>query len=422
MTLKILIGKIHLWLGLTSGLVVFVVSLTGCLWVFQDELCPLFYADRMFIEVSASTERLPVANLIDRAEAVLGNQYTAERMHYPNVPNETAYVQFRKFNTREEGHSPVWYGDYVAYFYKVYLNPYTGEVVKVENTKWEFFNVVLWLHFSLLLEYSIGHTIVGYAVLIFVVMLITGLVLWWPKNKAAAKQRFWFRWKATTRWKRKNYDLHNIAGFYALIVALLIALTGLVWAFDWVDHSVQWLANGGKVIEQPAPQYTITPTETESTLDQIMTQMFTDHPEALSFYLRFPREEGAPLSLSATLGKGYKSWVSYQFNPYTGEQLSQEDWSDLNNGQKVSALNYPIHVGGILGFPGKVLAFLASLVSASLPITGFYIWWGRRKKKKRGTGTSKTKRPIKAGVHSTGKRPSRTKPVYTRVKVPSSSN
>jgi uncharacterized iron-regulated membrane protein len=45
-------------------------------------------------------------------------------------------------------------------------------------------------------------------------------------------------------------------------------------------------------------------------------------------------------------------------------------------------MNYDIHVGAVLGLPGKIIAFCASLIAASLPITGFYIWWGRRKKKK----------------------------------------
>jgi len=49
---------------------------------------------------------------------------------------------------------------------------------------------------------------------------------------------------------------------------------------------------------------------------------------------------------------------------------------------KIVRMNYDIHVGAVLGLPGKFLAFFASLVAASMPVTGFCIWWGRRKKKK----------------------------------------
>ncbi len=74
-----------------------------------------------------------------------------------------------------------------------------------------FFDFVLAGHRWLWLpSYEVGHTIVNYATLIFIISLITGLVLWWPKNKAAAKQRFRFKWKPGTKWRRKNYDVHNV--------------------------------------------------------------------------------------------------------------------------------------------------------------------------------------------------------------------
>jgi uncharacterized iron-regulated membrane protein len=77
------------------------------------------------------------------------------------------------------------------------------------------------IHWSFLLKQDWGTYVVGIPVIIFVIMLITGIVLWWPKNKAARKQRFAFKWKNIKSWKRKNYDLHNVLGFYASIFALI---------------------------------------------------------------------------------------------------------------------------------------------------------------------------------------------------------
>ncbi|MNE72299.1 hypothetical protein D3C80_1682250 [compost metagenome] len=57
---------------------------------------------------------------------------------------------------------------------------------------------------------------------------------------------------------------------------------------------------------------------------------------------------------------------------------------------KIQRMNYDIHVGAVLGLPGKILAFFASLIASSLPITGFMIWWGRRKKSKEGSKTTTT--------------------------------
>ncbi len=71
------------------------------------------------------------------------------------------------------------------------------------------------------------------------------------------------------------------------------------------------------------------------------------------------------------------------FDQYSGKNLKVTTYKDKNNGEKFRFINYDLHVGSILGFPGKVLAFFASLVAASLPLTGFLIWWGRNKKKKK---------------------------------------
>ena len=103
----------------------------------------------------------------------------------------------------------------------VYLNPFSGEVLKVKDAQAGFFPFILDGHFYLWLPHEIGQPVVATATLVFLVMLISGLFLWWPKNKKATKQRFSIRWNA--RWRRKNYDLHNVLGFYATWIAIILA-------------------------------------------------------------------------------------------------------------------------------------------------------------------------------------------------------
>jgi uncharacterized iron-regulated membrane protein len=68
-------------------------------------------------------------------------------------------------------------------------------------------------------------------------------------------------------------------------------------------------------------------------------------------------------------------------------------------------MNYDIHTGAIIGLPGKILAFFASLIVASLPITGFYIWWGRKQKQKiKNSESLKVPENLSAGI-SPQKRP-----------------
>jgi uncharacterized iron-regulated membrane protein len=117
-------------------------------------------------------------------------------------------------------------------------------MVYVEDTRNEFFQLVLSLHRNLLLGDTVGGIVTGTSALCFFVLLLSGLILWFPRKWKAKAFKRALVLKRDVGGKRLNYDLHNISGFYILIPALLICITGLVFAFDWADKSVQYVANG----------------------------------------------------------------------------------------------------------------------------------------------------------------------------------
>jgi uncharacterized iron-regulated membrane protein len=78
-------------------------------------------------------------------------------------------------------------------------------------------------------------------------------------------------------------------------------------------------------------------------------------------------------------GANYKS-TQLQYDQHTEALLAFKSFEQMNNGERINAMNYDLHVGSIAGLPGKILAFCASLIAASLPVTGFLIWLGRKKK------------------------------------------
>jgi uncharacterized iron-regulated membrane protein len=80
----------------------------------------------------------------------------------------------------------------------------------------------------------------------------------------------------------------------------------------------------------------------------------------------------------------------YAFHPVSGQVLQARFHADKSNGGKLSDMNYDLHTGQLLGLGGKIVAFLASLISASLPVTGTVLWWGRRQKSKKGAKSLKT--------------------------------
>ena len=271
----------------------------------------------------------------------------------------------------------------------MYLNPYTGEVLKVKDMDADFFRIVLLGHYYLWLPPQIGQPLVATATLLFAVLLVSGIVLWWPKNKAAAKQRFWLRWKPSLKWKRKNYDLHNVLGFYASWIAVILTLTGLVWGFQWVAQGLHLSLGGEKPLLYQEPvsdkSHSEAASEQAPAIDRVWLLMQREYPQAERLEVHVPESDTACIAANANADANTFWQIDYRyFDQYTLAELPVEHiygrLKDAQLADKVLRMNYDIHVGAILGLPGKILAFFCSLVVASLPVTGFLIWWGRRKR------------------------------------------
>src|SRR5690606_17986297 len=177
MSVKKIVGKIHLWLGLTSGLLVFVVAITGCLYAFQKEIQDLTQPFR-FVE-RQSKAFLPPSVLKAAAEAVLPGKHIHGIQYY--TPDRAAQVIY--YNLEPE------------YYYLVYVNDYTAQVLERRVMATDFFAIVLDGHFYLWLPPEIGHPVVRSASLVFLVMMISAIFIWWPRKKKNARQRFRIKWR-----------------------------------------------------------------------------------------------------------------------------------------------------------------------------------------------------------------------------------
>ena len=369
MTVKKIIGKIHLWLGLTSGIIVFIIAATGCLYAFQAEISA--WTGKSYRQVSPQhASYLPPTQLKQIAEKQLPGKLLHSVQY--GARNEAAVVTFYNFEPE--------------YFYIVYINPYSGEVLKVKNMDRDFFRIVLMGHYYLWLPPAIGQRITIVATIIFVLMMITGLVLWWPRNKAAAKQRFSIKWNAA--WRRKNYDLHNVLGFYMTWVAIIMAITGLIFGWQLLANAIYKTVGGKKSLTYQEPFSDTTKVAKAALLpvDRLWLKMQQEHRDAETIEMHFPATNNASIEVAINTDADTYWKTDYRyFDQYTMKELPVDHiygrLKDAKGADKLLRMNYDIHVGAIWGLPGKILAFFASLIAASLPITGFMIWWGRRKKK-----------------------------------------
>lgn len=361
------IGKIHLWLGLASGLIVFIVALTGSILVFEEEIDAFIHPEFYKVETVGQSKKP-----IDYAINTLKEQYaidTINRIYTFNDPERTVLVMGK--NTKGN-----------TYFFAV--NPYSGEIISSIEQKKHFFSIVNKLHRSLLLGKT-GKLITGCSCIIFIIILLSGLFLWWPKKLKNLKQRLTIKWDAS--FKRVNWDFHSTLGFYSFLFLLIIALTGLTWSFKWFENSLYYLTDG--IAKKPSIKVANPPkvaviNDKAFYYESIIEKTNKIYPYQGNIQIRMPNDTVNSILVTKENTENRipnQSSIAY-FDRYTAKNIQTKPYESFTKGDKLRRIIYPIHTGSIYGLPTKIIAFLVCLFAASAPITGFLIWWGRNKKKK----------------------------------------
>lgn len=375
-------NKIHLWLGLATGLVVFISMFAASIFVWDEELSLWYHKEKYFVPEVKNT----MLSLDTLAAIVKQKHPEADFVEISNDPQKSYY-----FTSYVENTEPHWIGadDYKIYSH-IFINQYTGKELGEVDLKYDWIYNLRVLHQNLLLAYDIGHYLVGFSTLFIFILVITGIYLWWPKNKAALKQRVWFRWKNTTKWKRKNYDIHNIGGIYTFLLILIFAVTGLVWTFDWWTNGIYvLLGNDPEKVWSKAPEINKEKSnKIAHPLQYIVVDIKVKVPKWSTIGLSIPEKlDGVSVPVNAFIRhEGSSGWDEsdvYNYNSRTAENYYTVKHQDKTLGAKWRNSNYAIHTGSIYGLPTKILASFISLFCAFLPVSGFLIWWGRNNKKKR---------------------------------------
>lgn len=375
-------AKLHLWFGLSVGIIVFIVSLTGTLYVFKDEIQNSLRKEAMYVKESSSTP-LSIAVLKEKVDLELNEKFPINAVEISLDKNKS--YRFSYYEKNKKGWN---YFEEVKINKLVYVNQYNGKILAVYDEKYNFFNILKYIHWSLLLNSEWGKYVVGIPTVLFIFMLITGIVLWWPKNKKARKGRFWFSWENVKTWKRKNYDLHNVLGFYASFFALLISITGIYFAYPYVKNTFNLALSGST--EMPKDKEIKSPdslmVKNASVYDLTAQETRKLYPTSSSFRIPLNGKnkkgkdlKNIPVTIYGEEGR-FSERNSLVFDKYSGKLLAEKTHQKLSNAEKYANANYDIHTGSYFGLFGKILWFITGLICTSLPVTGFLVWWGKQKK------------------------------------------
>ena len=380
--MKVFFRRIHLYLGLAAGLVIMICCLTGAILVFQKELEQAFHKERYFVEevgkklsldslVAGLKQSYPTAK-INSVKLYADEKRTAEinvSITEQNKPSQKAAVA----QPRGEQRAPT---------LTAFVNPYSGEVIELYNSRQGFFYNTMALHRWLLgSNNGPGKIITGVATLIFLVILITGIILWWPKTKNILKQRL--KLKPTAGWKRLNHDLHIVLGFYSSIFLFVFAFTALAWSFEWFNKGI-YKVTSSSMKPPGVPASTYVENKKTISFDMAYSVVKKEFSNKDFYTIAVPKDSISSITITGLDKESVHETATdvLYLDQYSGNVLGQYLYSDRNLGAQVRATFRPVHVGSIWGTPSKIIALIVCILGATFPITGVILWLNRTRKKK----------------------------------------
>ncbi|ALJ06409.1 sulfite reductase [Pseudalgibacter alginicilyticus] len=367
-TIRKLINDIHLWLGLGSGIILFLVCLSGTFLAFEHEIKD-FFAESVVIE--ATSQKASIENLSETLKAS-GNGFVTG-VTIPSESNAAYEFSVKKDLSERRGS-------------KVLVNPYTSSIHKIEKTGADtFMQSMFRLHRWLLLDTAVGRPIVGIATIIFLLLSISGIVLWFPKKIKWKNMKNGLKIKTNANWKRINHDLHNTLGFYACIFIVIMGITGLCWSFEGYKVGLGNLI-GAKIFNRTSPEFEVKKVNDNDIIS--IDKAIAIANETLNYNgdlsVSFPSKKNNYYAFKKSNEANWSPVTSDNlYMDLSGKVLAVEWFSDKPLNVKIASLIKPLHTGEIYGMFSKIIYFLTCLIATSLPITGTIIWLNKLKKKKK---------------------------------------
>ena len=364
--LKKTLFQLHWFFGITAGLVLALMGITGAAVSFQDEILRALNPTVLSVE-KREAGVLPPAELVRKLEATEGK--TVSMLWVESDSGNAARVFFTAPPGERRGQMR-------------YFDPYTGNYMG-DAVGQDVFGFILQLH-RFLAAGDTGRQITGACTLILVFFCLSGLYLRWPRQVAS-----WRAW-LTLDWRKKgrsfNWDLHSVFGTWCLLFYLLAALTGLYWSYDWYNQGVTKLLSDapqnermrkrGPPPEGPAPV---------ADYDAIWSSIYANAGPGLSAYnIRMPAIAGQPAIVYYLLKTSPHDRALNQINldPATGEVKSHDRYASKTFKSQLLTSVYALHTGSYFGLVGRIILTVSALCMPLFFITGWLLYLDRRRKKR----------------------------------------
>jgi uncharacterized iron-regulated membrane protein len=374
----------HLVAGVSAGIVVLIMSVTGVLLAYEKQIT--YWADTSGYQASPpspSASRLPVETLLAKVKEAR-----------PGATPSTVTLRSDSAAPAEMG-----FGREGTLF----VNSYTGEVMGGGSTGVRaFFREVTDWHRWLGVSgegtgRGIGRAITGAANFIFLFIVVSGFYLWWPRKltRRLLRNVTWFRRKLPSR--ARNFNWHNVIGFWSAIPLFIIVFSAVVISYTWAGNLVYRVFGESPPAPRSAPgqpqaganqqprvgeerRNEDPPAETTmSGLDSQWARAEQQQAGWRSISLRMPTATDATVSFTIDTGNGGQPQKRSQLtlDRKTGDVVRWEPFSSFTAGRRARSWLRFAHTGEAAGIIGQTIAGLVSAGGAVLVWTGLSLSWRR---------------------------------------------
>ncbi len=362
--MKKALHTLHTWGGLTIGLLIAVVGLTGSALVFRADIERWQVSDWHQLQPLAA--QLPLERVIEIGASVHPAREVV-RVVLPQQASDSIEVLLQKRGARNLKDA-----DLIG----VFIDPYRGEVLgqRARARGW-----VWWLqdfHYALFSDEA-GLKVNGVSAAVLLGLAVTGPILWWPgwRNRRLALR---VRTRpAAARWR----DLHAISGLVACLALALISATALYYAYRSTATATIALIAGTAGVPAPvaaAPSTGATP----AVASAIVAAVSVAVPLARLDELRPSRRDGMPAVVSfREPGDFVFGRHRVYLDPTTSDILRIDRHGELPASARLLGNMAPWHFGSFGGRVTQWLWFVLGLLPAGLFATGAWLWWRKRSRR-----------------------------------------
>ena len=358
--------QIHLWLGLTLGMIGIVVGLSGSILVFDHEIDEWLHPARY--QVSGSRVAIPFAEYAERAAQALEGRAKPTGIRLPDGEDGPIIV-FARPASPGSG------------FLRVYLDASSGRVLDATEGV-DFIGWMHGFHENLMLREYSGREIVGFVGVAMLISSLSGIYLWWPPR------RQWLKALGFRKGFGASRNLHYTFGFYGSLALALVSFTGMFLSFTDAGRAV--VAAFGPLSPSPrsiqSPEGSGRPVSPDDAVDAALAY----YPDAAVVGVQLPagprgvyrimlREAGDESARPAT---------AVYVDPRLNAVLYRADRATRTAGDRFLTLQRVLHEGSWWGAIGRTVTFITGLLPAVLAITGLILYLRSRRRRRSRLGAA----------------------------------